>query len=424
MSTFHHYCEYGDLGSMIIDLNISIRKLNSYLSEKNRVELVSSLNTITELSNLYGSLNETKNLILKSPINVCLFKYTNIDEVIHRCAKSEKCRIIEQVWRICQDKCDILNNAIQSIKNAINEIKKDTITDDTQLSQLIKFCGSEPLIDFTDVETIYNKTIKEQYETKSICKVICKCLVCFFAFVIIVVFICGMFCSCSNKNIEKEVSVIIAERNNVDAIHTCYSEIIDKKIIGFDSLTINSNDNDIEIRLLLLKDSVFVMDTTFILKSEYKYDQSDSLINRIIIIPTKRCEVTNNSNMDESNLWSHLFRLIYIILLAGALILILLILRRQWENENEMNQKILNDRLKVQKEWQEILQSRYRLDIRRQELEMSIEEKERKAQIDEDFHRNEHERKMQTEDQKNNCVLMGKALEAFQSINNQRNTNR
>ena len=427
MSTLHHYCKYNDLGSMIIDLNASIRRLNSYLSES--LEEIKLHDKNSELKELQGKLENTEQLILSNKITVCRKSVKNIKAARRFSVIIKECKQIVDAWQKCWDLCQDVIFTIESRIAAFNALNnKEVLNSDNSninIQQIILICGStmsslEPMIDFEIVKDIYDKTIKEQYQLTSKCKLICKCMLCVLSIVIIGVFICGFFCSCSNNNSGKNISVIISERNTADTIQTSSCEMIDKKINGLDSLSISKTGNDMDIQLLLLKDSFFVLDTTFILKSEYKYKISDSLTNRIIIIPTERCEATNDCSMKDGNLWSHIFRLMIIIILAAVLIMILLMLRRQWEKEYEMEQKILNENLKVQNEWQDILQSRYRLAIRRQELDMNIEEKERKTQIDEDFNSCEHERKMQTEEQKNNRELMGKALEVFQSINSQR----
>lgn len=419
MSTFHYPSNYGHLESMIEDLNLCLRRLNSYLSTE--LNTVSSSTTISDLSDLLLKLKSTDQLCLSVPITLSL-PITNIKEVIGYSALSEECRSIEEVWRECRNVCDDVKNVIDEIREAINALTQNTVTNNTNMSQLISICGSKKsslghLIDSAMLKTIYDDTINSHYKSKSSCKITCTCWAGVLATILIAVLIYGFFCSCPNISGK---NIIINEKNVGDSLQSCSCEIKVKKISRSGSFIIGKNGYDIGFQIQLFNDSAFILDSTSGMQLDLNYLKSDSSISKITITPNGSCEATSHFTTRDYTVWSSLFRLLIIAILATALTMTLVILKRQSSKENEMNQKILNEKLKVQNEWQEILQSRYRLAIRRQELDMNIEEKERKAQIDKSLMRSEHDMKIEADKQMQKFELMAKAIDAFLSNKSQR----
>ncbi len=418
----HYYRKYGDLKSMIQDLNASIRRLRSYLSieTKEKITEIKESTTITSFDNIIISIEARSELKLADPISTGRVDVTTVDQAIKQCSNIEQCARIERAWRDCRDNCLDVKDTIDAMISAINSLPKDIDGNNTNFGYLVQIfnltrdCGASPL-STEKLKTIYEDTINESYKTSCIESSPCCIIICLIS-VILFLFGVSLFsckgnenktnncielCQCEKTNSLINFKTVVSINNKDYNVYLC--KPFDTVFSRIDTISIAKIDNacvDNMLHLILYNDTTTALDTSFSLTTGFHYKCKNSPANRIRIIPTIKPEEVNLCKKDDCPPCSHyLYKIVMFALLIIALILVLLILRpilqRNTEYHNKANEKILDERLKVQNDWQEILQAKYRLDIRREELKLSIMEKKKKSDIDDDVRASEHQRHME-----------------------------
>lgn len=414
----HYYRKYGNLKSMIQELNTCLRRLNSYLKEP--ITEIGALTTIEYLLNdLPTKIKDKNGLVLADSIKFDCVEVSNVSQVIIHCSENEQCGLIERAWRDCCDSCTDVKDTIDAMKaainclpkNNINKEAKDIVDNDTIVYKLIQICNqsecdlSSPL-NIKEMKRVYEETIKDFYKTRGSMESIWTHVIISVSIVMIMLFL-FIFCSCTNSN---KSNNLVTVSINADKEKIALCDKIDRKIDKLDSVRFNNGDTTviIKVQMFFLKDSLVICDSVFQIKSEWHYFNTDTTINRIMIIPIHRCYEKGTCNNDDKTLknkdkalYTHyLFKLVMIAVIIIALLLLFLILRPVLEKsvdyKNKINEKILYDRLKIQNDWQDILQERYRLENRKEEYQLNIREKQEKARIDNDTREREffRQRKM------------------------------
>ena len=415
----HYYRKYGNLESMIQDLNTCLRRLNSYLEKP--ITEIGALTTIGYIMNdLPDKIKDKEGLKLTDSIRFDCGEVSNVDQVSKHCSENEQCSLIERAWRDCRDSCTDVKDTIDAMKAAINCLPKnnndkeakDIVNNDTIVYKLIQVCNqnecdlSSPL-GIEEMKKVYEETIKDSYNTIGSMESTWIHVIISISIVIIVFLFLLFSCSCTNNN-KSNNQVSVSINANMKKIALC--DKIDRKINKLDSVHFNNCDTTkiVKVQLFFLKDSLVICDSVFQIKSEWHYFNTDTTINRIMIIPIHRCYEKGACNKNDKTLkdkdntpdTNYLFKLIMIAIMIVALLLLLLILRPVLEKcvdyKNKINERILYDRLKVQNDWQDILQERYRLENRKEEHQLNIREKQEKARSDNDTREREffRQRKM------------------------------
>ncbi len=418
----HYYRKYGDLESMIQDLNASIRRLRSYLSieTKEKTTEIKESTTITDLDNIITNIEARSELKLADSISTSCGDITTVDQAIKQCSKIEQCARIERAWRDCRDNCLDVKDTIDAMKDAINRLPNATVNGDTNIGSLVQICNrtrdcGASFLSTGKLKTIYEDTIKEPYETNCTKPSPCCIIICLVSVLFLLLGVSLLSCKGNENKTNNGIDLCQCEKPNslinyktVVSINSkecevCFCKLCDIVINQNDTISIAKIDNacmDVMMHLILYNDTTTVLDTSFSLKTDFHYRCKNSPANRIRIIPIIKPEEVNSCKKDDCPPCSHyLYKTVVCVLIIVALILILLILRpilqRNTEYRNKTNEKILNERLKVQNDWQEILQAKYRLDIRREELKLSLTEKRKKSDIDDDVRALEHKRHME-----------------------------
>lgn len=441
----HYYRKYGDLESMIQDLNASIRRLRSYLNEGEIKEIVETT-TIKDFKNFFSKIEVRSELKLADPISTSCGDVTTVEQAIKQCSNIEQCARIERAWRDCRNNCLDVKDTIDAMKDAINRLSNDVVKDETAIESLVQICNHTrdcgvSFLSTGKLKTIYEDTIKEPYET-SCAKpfsytIIIICLVSVLLLLLVVSLLsckvnenkanCIELCQCENVNSLISYKTVVSINNKeceVDLCKPCNIVINQNDTISIAKIDNTYMDN--MMHLILYNDTTTVLDTSFSLKTGFHYKCKNSPANRIRIIPIIKPEGVNLCKNEDCPPCSHyLYKIVMFALLIVALLLALLILRpilqRKTEYHNKTNEKILNERLKVQNDWQEILQAKYRLDIQRGELNLNIREKQEKADIDEHNRDKENAHRKEMAEMEHETELIGKALDLYKSLNSQQN---
>lgn len=403
--------KYGDLESLIQDLNASIRRLNTYLkSPKNEIDASTS---IQNLNQLVDDLKESELQLLVNAISFGCGDISTVAQAIEQCANNEQCARIGRAWRDCLDNCLDVKDTVDAMKTSINNLSTNIVNDETKVMSLAQIRdGAISSLSVGKMKTIYEDTIKESF-----CPM--KSFWSWFIMAMVLVFIVIMFslCTCKqndNKNndgIGLCISDRISDKKNdkgIEVLIDCnkvevnLDEVFDSVFNRINTVCFVNKDDakkNVEIQLLLLSDSCVILDSVCSLNSKFCYLNSDTTttINRIMIMPLNKCEVVTYCNEKDKSSCSHdLFKIIVLTLSLVAMLLLFLFMRplieRNIDNKNKMNEKILQEKLRVQSDWQEILQAKYRLDIRREEQDLNLREKREKAIIDNETRALEHER--------------------------------
>lgn len=417
----HYYRKYGDLESMIQDLNASIRRLNSYLKQNNKCCEINENTELSGFNNLLKKLDDPKNLELAFSIKLYNgFSVSNVSEVLNKCDGFNQCDRIKRAWCDCRDNCLVIKDTIDTLKSAINSISNNNVSDNTKVGCLVRICNvigdcCTSRLSTEKLKTIYEDTIKEPYETSCKKPSPCCIIICLVSVLLLLLGVSLLSCKGNENKTNNCIELCQCEKHNrlindktVVSINSkecevCLCNLSDIVINQNDTISIAKIDNtclDIMMHLVLYNNTTTVLDTLFSLKTDFHYKCKNTPANVIKMIPMIKLEDVNLCKEDDCPPCSHyLYNIVMFALLIVALILVLLILRpilqRNTEYRNKTNEKILNERLKVQNDWQEILQAKYRLDIRREELKLSIMEKRKKSDIDDDVKTAEHQRHME-----------------------------
>lgn len=417
-----YYRKYGDLESMIQDLNASIRRLRSYLSieTKEKTTEIKESTTITDLDNIITNIEARSELKLADSISTSCGDITTVDQAIKQCSKIEQCARIERAWRDCRDNCLDVKDTIDAMISAIYGSPKDIVGNNKNIGYLVQICNRNrdcgaSFLNTGKLKTIYEDTIKEPYETSCKKPSPCCIIICLVSVLLLLLGVSLLSCKGNENKTNNGVDLcqcekpsglindmIVVSINHKDC-EVCLCKPSAIVINQNDTISIAKIDNDcmdIMMHLILYNNTTTVLDTSFSLKIDFHYIYKYGPPNEIRIIPKIKREEMNLCKKDNCPPCSHyLYKIVIFTLLIVALILVLLILRpilqRNIEYHNKANEKILNERLKVQNDWQEILQAKYRLDIRREELKLSIMEKRKKSDIDDDVKIAEHQRHME-----------------------------
>lgn len=398
------------LESLFLDLNDSIRKLNSYIEPE--IGKVGSTTTIKNLSDLIEKLKDTDNIKLKHSIKTCCnVDISNVTQAIENCTNNEKCTHIERNWRECTELCNDVNNEIETMRVDINSLSQnDIINEDTELCKLIQirnkcydilFSVGTPLSS-EKLKSIYIETLQEPYKRQCSLNSIWTFILISLGLILpLVVFILTL-CSCSHSmgKCEKKSDIrasekeLCTERNNNKTTvgcglrekDVCVSCLYDTAINWIDTLRITAYNKSIEgngILLFLLNDSIILSDT--IMNSNLNQSYTDTSINRIQTTPLNHHRTVRLDDNDHANS-QLLFYAIMLILISTFLLFFFLIIRPLLNNciesNNKQNERILTDRLRIQNEWQQILQDRYCLENRRVEIYLNGIERKSKFRID------------------------------------------
>ncbi len=180
------------------------------------------------------------------------------------------------------------------------------------------------------------------------------------------------------------------------------------------------------IFVVFYRDSTVVIDTIVRRDIFFIFPCPDKGINRMIIVPIKEAGEVIPARRDDMRdcppCLSLLIKLLFVTVIAFLLLYFLrpLFLKRE-DDRNRLDEKVLNERLRVLNEWQEIRQAPYRLRNRSAELVLNSYEKEEKTRNDEVIRAAEHSRKKEINDQEYRTHLADIALEMVKIVNQSNN---
>ena len=386
-----------NLESLLEDYNSSIRLLSTYLEENNRLPVIEHGTTVEQITETVTTINNTEAMKLNSNFTfyVCAKKITTVQEACnHRC--NVHCDEIYKKWRRCKIKIEEIVDVINTMKGGINNIHLECSVDN--IGQLVSISNSFNGINYErisleKVDEIYKRTIKDCYD-KSLGRIVSFYKVFILVIIAVLLILCFTGC-CQNDNNDNRIS-IRSEKANC-TISLC--QTLDTIIEGNAIISYNGRDT-ITIRLLCFDNSTLKLDTTFELSDKREFLIPDTTRQQMVVIP-KSNVCTFNTKIVRTGFSSaeHLYKCIKICLILIALVLIVLITKPLFikliDNRNTMDEKILNDRLRIQNDWQDILQANYRLYIKREEMNINLQEKRQRAEIDENENRANHDRNME-----------------------------
>lgn len=413
-----YYRKYGNIESLLQQLNENIAFLTSYIidNDNNKIDDVSLDSTIGLLKKIKGKLEDKSKFRLINPIciNDCTCVET-LEDAIKYSARFTTCGAIENAWRISLSTCTELNKTIDEMAKAINALgnnpeNKQIVDDTTKLCQLVRICKHDdfyPLnqLDEQKMKDILKTTIKETYKPSRHFGVISGALLALG----IIAFILFGCCSCKNNNKNNRnadrVSITILKEGDKTTFSYSLCDSMAISVEKGDSIIVEKGKNvcaAYPIQVIMRNDSCIVKDTVICLNIKYGM-KVDTIVNSVtIFLPYKNncSKALSREKKDES---IQLFLIFKWTLLIIALTLMLIFVVRPIavkliESENKQNEKIINEKLRVQTEWQQILQDRYRLENRRVEIELNAIDKESKSEIDERVRANEHKRQMETKE--------------------------
>lgn len=405
----HCFRKYGHIESLIQDFNESIGYLNSFLSVKIS-EIVGDAK-IKDVQDIHVKLNNKGELKLEDELSIPNCKtVNNIAEAIKYSAKNDKCYDIDCVWRKSRDICEELKKTIDDFAKAVNALSdEEIVNDNTTMRQILKICNDNDyfpynIMDEQRMKNILNNTVDISYKSSQIVKYAGLGLL----FVILAILLLA-FCSCSNKKNDNSyggrISISLFKDDGKATFEHCLCDSIVIGVERNDSIVIDRSDTlclATSLHIFLMNKCKTIKDTIICLSNKFEYKVTDSSFNKIVVVRVQRCNSSISGTAVEDNGCS--YNIVLPLIKYGFLIIALVVLlvffarpliTKAIEDESRGNEKILNEKLRVQNEWQQILQDRYRLENRRAEIDLNAIERESKNRIEEQIRRKEHHYQME-----------------------------
>lgn len=408
----YYFRKYGNLESLVQKLNGNIVYLNSYI--KNKKDEVTEDSTIESLNDLLTKLNNPKTIELEYPFSLSFCnEIKDVAKAINYCTRDDKCSEIESAWRTSRDTCKELKKTVDDMAKAINALgdnPKDApiVGNKTKICQFVRICKHDdfyPLnqLDEQKLKSILNPTIEETYKTNCRSRIVTGLLLT----IGIIAFILFGCCSCKknteyNRNIDR-ISVSIVKEGDKTTFFYSSCDSVTISVEKVDSIIVERENDACEafpIHVIMKMDSCRVKDSVVCLNTKYVQKVNDTTFNNVTIFQPHKNNCLENPSRERNEGSIQMFLLIKWFLLFITFTLILIFVVRPLatkliDNESKQNENILNDKLRVQNEWQQILQDRYRLENRRIEIDLNAIEKESKIDIDEQVKAKEHQRQME-----------------------------
>jgi hypothetical protein len=420
---------YGHIESLIQDFNESVVCLNSYLSDK-KISEIRSDTTIKGVLEIIKQLNGKDKLMLEDKICISYGAIANnIAESIKYSACNDKCYDIDCAWRAARDTCEELKKTIDDFSEAVNALGGEAIiNENTFMRQIMRICNDNDCYPYNNnmdskmLKNILKDTVDVSYKSSH------KMKYCGIVLLIVVLVILLLaFCSCTNKKSDKElggrITVSLFNDSGKTEFEYCLCDSVVFSVEKNDSISIERDDTlcgTTSIHVYLMNEWTTIKDTIICLNNKYGYKVNDSTFNKIVIAKAQRCdssvlEIVIKDNNSSFNVALPLIK--YGFILVSLIILIFFfarpIINKAIDNENKENEKVLDEKIRVQNEWQQILQEKYRLENRRVEIDLNAVERDSKAKVEECYKQKEHLRRIEIK-------RMDIELEKFKNSNSTR----